>query len=698
MSFYNFRELRETPGNLSNCLATSCVYRVTVTLLVAMLLLQPIGPRETSASGPEEAPLPPEIIQSDSGIAIAARSGATIDFRVNNGKPIKGNSPKKLVLPYLVLYRNDQLSAPAERTLLVTVQDLSASPLTATIVLELETEHADPDAKNDTHRPIVVWQESREIANSDEVVTFVHRFDATTPSESLSITTPTDYYGLRISFFDHQAAEPSEIIEIDHAFLLENQWVAQLPKVREETPGAAPDALIINFCDMFPFQKDNWQPAGRLLRQDVPRYVATELVPAMIEAVRLQSNDWGFTWHEAWTSWRSGPDRENLSVALSDGETWFHGVAPARANSTISIRVTGGSNTSYDTLTDGIVAAFHHELFHSLQRSLHQALGGNGDINGLEDAWDFFIEGTAVMVTSVAQPEIEFSRSFGYRAYAARANAFLGGIGSSDSRLNTSYEELNPYQAALFWRFLYEKCGGMANGREDPGAGMAIIKNALAALFDGGTIDIATSAELVTQMKSVMDRALERTPSCPFSTFEDSQRQFSIALYTLRLDRGRCQQPGRSDGCELYDPNHLYKQPSTSKLVFTGEPLVFGRESQPIPAGIPNSFGMDFVEINLVPGITEHSLAIELSGEQTGAAVFDLQVLEIINTSGDTRDFATARAVQSAIKDGVRRHIVLSPAEETTGLALAITRVDNFEQLDAAGVYTLSVELVPAGA
>ena len=34
--------------------------------------------------------------------------------------------------------------------------------------------------------------------------------------------------------------------------------------------------------------------------------------------------------------------------------------------------------------------------------------------------------------------------------------------------LITNYDQLDPYSAAVYWRFLYEQCGGMREGVENP--------------------------------------------------------------------------------------------------------------------------------------------------------------------------------------------------------------------------------------
>ena len=234
--------------------------------------------------------------------------------------------------------------------------------------------------------------------------------------------------------------------------------MAALPHVREEVEGAAPDELVLYACDMFPFRRRIADPENWLAREDVRDYLAVELVPAMVEAYGIESDVWGFTWYEAWTSYRPGQDAERLSVALSDGETWFHGRAPTKGHGGISM--TSMDNAQYDSLIDAHMSLFYHELFHNLQRNINLRVGGDGEVSGADGAWRFFSEGTAVLASSVGLPDVELARTTVPRSYRAFASLFP---------LDESYEEMDPYRAALYWRFLYEQCGGVTTGRGEPG-------------------------------------------------------------------------------------------------------------------------------------------------------------------------------------------------------------------------------------
>ena len=103
---------------------------------------------------------------------------------------------------------------------------------------------------------------------------------------------------------DHPPTNPLHALSEDYAFLMENQWIARLPEVRETSPGAAPDELIVYYMRHGPLSPQCLRPATWLPREDVTDYVGTELLPQMVEAFRVQSDEWGFPWTPAWISYR----------------------------------------------------------------------------------------------------------------------------------------------------------------------------------------------------------------------------------------------------------------------------------------------------------------------------------------------------------------------------------------------------------
>jgi hypothetical protein len=482
----------------------------------------------------------------------------------------------------------------------------------------------------------------------------------------------------------------------DFALLLENQWLARLPEVEEESDEAAPDELVVYFCDMFPFQRSIHDKSTWVPREEVPDYVHSELVPRMVEEFRFQTDVWGFPWYQAWTSYRpEEPDR--LSVALTDGQTWFHGRAPGRGHSGISINVKGGENARYDTLTDGLMSTFHHELFHNIQRNLAQTNGGRTDVNGQGDAWDIFTEGTAVLASSVGQPYLHLAKNSGTRAYVSNANYFVGGSGIP-GELNRSYEVMSPYHATIYWRFLYEQCGGMKYGIENPAAGMQVIRHALIALYSRGTVDIRYSTDLVEKLPEIMDEALKNA-ECPFTTYNESLIAFARSIYALRLDGGRCVMPGMPARCGFYDPPEVYRDPLVNTITYSGTAITYSEADQLFPAGINSSFVMDFVEVVLDPTADGQSLTIAIYSDQGADAEFDMQLWTVVDSGGGVRPQRVTSIISNeeilalVTQDGCRSYVI--PVIDITmynRLGIVITRLDAEESSDPIGAYNIVLQ------
>jgi hypothetical protein len=606
-------------------------------------------------------------------------------------------------LPHLVLYRNGALTAPDERTVIVEVTGIEVPPTGVTVTLEVETQHGDPNLGGDPTNRILVWRESQWVANrlgftqTGVTAIFTHEFDETVTSGAETIATPTDYFRYQIALIDaeHPVSKPLHSFGEDYALLMENQWMAQLPDVGEDSDGAAPDELIVYYTDMFPFRRKSHDAATWLPRRDVPDYVHNQLVPQMIEAFRTQTDGWGFPWYQAWTSYRPGVDAERLSVALTDGQTWFHDWAPGKGHSGISINVNGGENAHYDTLTDGLMSTFHHELFHNLQRNTDLNAAANGDVDGKGHVWQFFSEGTAVLASSVGQPAVQFSGNWAARDYMSYATHFAGGDGVFGD-LNTRYEEMNPYHAALYWRFLYEQCGGMKDGVENPPAGMQVIRDTLMALYSKDIVDIQASTDLVKAMPVIMDHVFADTSLCPFQDYEESLIQFARAIYALGLDGGRCAGPGSPAGCEFYDPHSLYTDPPVHIITYTGTAITYDGAEQRYPPGIRSSFGMDFVDVILGPSVDGQPLTLEFYGAPGAAAEFNLQLWKLIDSAEHARprrvgsDATTTEAPTMVNPDGHLSYAIAQiDTTEYNRLGLIITRVDATESLDPVGEYTI---------
>lgn len=267
------------------------------------------------------------------------------------------------------------------------------------------------------------------------------------------------------------------------------------------------------------------------------------------------------------------------------------------------------------------------------------------------------------------------------------ANRFLG-VGGFPGDLNASYESIYPYRAAIYWCFLYEQCGGMAKGAEDPAAGMQVIKQVLTVLYSGEIVDIGSSIGLVGAVPEVMDRALAGS-ACPFKTYEESLISFARAIYTLRLAGGRCTGAGVPEGCGFYDPHHLYCDPPVSLITY---PAADRRHS----GEIGGSFGMDFVDVILDPAADGQPLTLEIHGAPGADAEFHVQLWKLMGAGEGMRprrvptQTMAPEVLMTANGDG---HLVYTiPAIDTTAynrLGLIITRVDAKEGLDPIGAYTI---------
>ncbi|MFN2133817.1 MAG: hypothetical protein ACK2VD_25060, partial [Anaerolineae bacterium] len=560
--------------------------------------------------------------------------------------------------------------------------------------LELMTMHGDPDPGDELGQRIPVWRASRRIANAAGVTrrnvtaAFAHRFGATVEAGAEAIATPTDYIGYTVTVSDSESTEAVHRLSREYAFLIENQWVVPLPEVMEEAPGAAPDELLIYYCDMFPFRRSVHEPETWLPREQVTAYVGTELVPRMTEAFRTQSDEWGFAWHKAWTSYR-GEGR--LSVALTDGQTWFHGAAPSGGHSAISLTVTGGNNASFATLTDGLLSTFHHELFHNLQRSMLLHSAGDGDVGGAEGAWQFFSEGTAVLAASVGQPHGQFVQMLPARTYMGYANGFLWRGGGRDGGLNIAYRDLDPYEAAIYWRFLYEQCG---DGAQQGPAGMEVIRRVLTVLYSGQIVDIRSSVDLVAVLPEIMDHALAGS-SCPFQTYEDSLVTFARATRSLSWAEGRCVTPGSPAGCGLYDPHRQYKEPPISTVSYSGVDQTYQDQ-------IGASFGIDLLDVQVEASAAKEPLILEFRPPAGSAAVFSVEIWRLPASGGaNARERVFAGVVQAEALMQMDAHGRLSyvipeaSASAPLTLSLIITRLDAWETLDPAGEYSIALHPVP---
>lgn len=622
-------------------------------------------------------------------VTLEAANNTTILFKAENGKEVAASPAQGRRIPHLILTRNGVLTPSRERTLHLSLEHLTVPPSGLYVRLIVETQHSDPDLGRKNTDKIRLWEETRFVPDSQQstAVNFDLTFQGLQKHLKKSIGTPTDYYSYRITILDSQGEALQEIDE-EYAFLMENQWRVALPMVLEDSPGAAPNELVIYYYDMIPFQADLRDPDTQIPRQDVGRYIQTELIPAMVDAFKTQTDLWDFPWYAEWTNYRADEGRKTLSVALGDHGTWFHGAAPSIGHALISIRV-DGSFREYSSLTDGILSVFHHELFHNQQRNISMHFGGTGNVAGKDNAWQSFTEGTAVLTSLVGQPGVQFDPATQMRAYLKRANTFIGSEGDYIGDLNRSYSNV-PYDLAIYWRFLYENCGGLRNGMEDSAAGMQVIRHALEALYKGEVVDVNSSTMVIRSFPRVLDVALKATPACPFHTYEESLVHFARAIYLLRLEDGRCSTLDDSTSCGFYDPNKLYTMPPAEEYS-----IETGSTTQ-INGLIPASYGIDLIEVSLDPSAEGKDLKLIFKGISDPENDFHVEVwkTKVMQNGVETERYSSQTEGPQSMRTengSLTIEVHNLSLNDFNSLGLIITRTDPFESQARSGKYLIQM-------
>jgi hypothetical protein len=623
-------------------------------------------------------------------VTLKATNNATILFKAKNGKKVAVPATQGRKIPHLVLNRNGVLTPGFERTLLLSLENLTVPKSGLYAHLVIETQHSNPDLGRKNTNKIRLWEDTKFIPYSAETqqsvsVDFKIAFQKFIRQEQRSIRTPTDYYSYDLKLLDSRGNILQELHE-EYAFLMENQWRVPLPKVLEASPNAAPNELLIYYYDMIPFQADLRDPETQIPRQDVGRYIQTELIPAMVDAFKTQTDLWGLPWYAEWSNYRTDEDPKTLSVALGEYYTWFHGSAPSLGHAMISIRV-DGSFGEYSNITDGIMSVFHHELFHNQQRNLSLHFGNTGNIAGKNNAWELFTEGTAVLASFVGQPTVQFERSTLLRSYLKRANAFIGSDGVFGGDLNRDYQEV-PYHFAIYWRFLYESCGGIKNGIEDPVTGMTVIRHTLETLYGRKIVNIDASTAVTQALPRILDVALKDTPSCAFHSYDESLIHFSRAIFLLRLEDGRCPTSDSSTYCGFYDPRKLYLTPPAEDF------LVQAGSTTQINGSVSASYGIDLIELELDPSAEGKTLKLIFKNISEPEDKFNLEVWEIkrLQNGAETKIYSahSDKPRSTRIENGfLTMEIDNLSVNEFNGLGLIITGINPYENRDGSGRYLI---------
>ena len=178
----------------------------------------------------------------------------------------------------------------------------------------------------------------------------------------------------------------------------------------------------------------------------------------------------------------------------------------------------------------------------------------------------------------------------------------------------------------------------------------------------------------------------------PFDTYAESLTAFSRAVYSLRLDGGRCAAPGFPAGCGFYDPQGLYRDPPIETVIYSGEDRQHSGE-------IPSSFGMDFVHVALGRAADGQPMTLELHQAPGAAAELAVEVRALKNLDRSPKLQPISTISSQEVSQGVVRTKTSAGAlsyvipavdrAEYDRLGLIITRVDASERLDPVGAYTV---------
>jgi hypothetical protein len=564
---------------------------------------------------------------------------------------VRDPSQQKFEMPVLFLHRDEAVAEAVERTLTITLTGL---PIATEIQLEIVSHHADVT----TGAP---FQTTKSYLNVDRPCTAI---DPCSIQLTLDGSMPSDLFYLRVKgpagetlWQDPNGDRPS--------FAALESWNVRL---------GAYDVRVY-YATLFPFARGQNDLANRLTPQQVPAFIEQQFLPIIAETWNTQYVAWGFgnAVHPQW-------DADNIveviitnpPFALFDGTGTYARFTGDDGQPYPERRIwwyaSNNSFQAYDTLANAYKAVFAHEFFHLMQWNVLLFTGRPANM------WLSVIEAQGRFAPAIQYPELELSREHlvaENSAYASAANRFL------TQHLNTSYDVLeadqsNKYDAALYWRFLFEHYQDMG-----------IVRAALEEMTQYYGPDI------VRGMKSAMDAAFARVDG-PFHSFEESLVAFARANYALRLEYGRyVTQDAAGSGAFLYDPHGVYAPPTLeAQLGYSGSPLSYS-------GAVGSSYGMDFVEIELDPALQGQSLTVRLQGQDT-AAHFAVQVWQLGPGYGAPRAITPEPEVISQAADAGYAYVI--PAVNTmasNGLALIITRLDPDEGTGSDGAYT--VKVTPTG-
>jgi len=439
-------------------------------------------------------------------------------------------------------------------------------------------------------------------------------------------------------------------------------------------------AVRISYAVLFPFSRGEQDVEHQLAPTDVHAFIGEQFVPIVVDTWQTQIGEWGFgPIHSDW-------DADGIveiffacpPFALADGIGTYTVSTYADdrpyPERRIWLRTDEELLGRYDSLESGFKVLFSHEFFHTVQWNVR--LSGAAPAN----RWpNVIVEAQAIAAVTVQYPEIELAPDHlatSASQYGLAARRFL------EQRMDASFadleaDETHRYDAALYWRFLYEQFGGMD-----------VFRAALQEMTRRPT-DTSTAA-----LDRVMDAALARLEG-PFETFEQSLVAFAQANYALRLENGRCTEEDLA-ACTggYHDPHRMYTIPGREASIrYQGMAASY---EGTISAG----YGSHLVEIHLDQTLDGQALTIECLSEDTSLS---LQVWKLRTdplgarnpAQGLTGVFAQTPVsvrVEGDCRSGCRYEIADLDLESYDRLAVILVRLDANQDESGSGAYRLTVE------
>ncbi len=558
-------------------------------------------------------------------------------------------------LPVLYLHHNGKAATEAERTLTVNVSGLAGG---TAVEVEIVSWHEDPTTRKQL-RQVGRFSLPEGPCSAQQPCTLRWTLDAATVSDLYRLTLRDDQG--RVLWQNPQPDRP-DLVALDTREIKLDGYTVR-----------------VTYAALFPFAKGQKQLYYRLAPEAVHQFIAQKLVPIIAETWKTQFGAWGFgPIHPNWDT-----DKVVEIIFTCPPFALFGGIGTYT-----TATYTDGSpyperrmwllpshNTlqNYDTLENGYRIIFSHEFFHMVQWNVLLSAGCP-----TRNWKNLFIEAQAKFASSVQYPDLEMSKSYlttGASEYSSAARRFL------ELRLKTPYAALEAepselYDAALYWRFLYEQTGSMR-----------VIRAALEQAACQPETDIPTSLD------KIVDAALARRNGT-IRTFEESMVAFGQANYALRLENGRCTTTDRN-ACKArhYDPQQMYTAPALqAELHYRGLRVAY-------QGSVPASFGTDLIEVPLDPSLRGQPLTITFHSQ---GARFSVQAWKLKRQVAQGK--ATVRSVTpqpealSGDCNSECRYTIpaLDPAQADRrgeySLALIIVRLDLNEKSDPVGAYQVIVD------